>query len=57
MDVISETNDERAVVDMYKWLSRATLDVLGQAAFGVYFGCLDDPNHILVRSYQNMMFV
>lgn len=55
MDVISETNDERAVVDMYKWLSRATLDVLGQAAFGVYFGCLDDPNHILVRSYQNMI--
>ncbi|KAI6020453.1 cytochrome P450 [Pisolithus microcarpus] len=57
MDVISETNDERAVVDMYKWLSRATLDVLGQAAFGVYFGCLDDPNHILVRSYQNMINV
>ncbi|KAI6096139.1 cytochrome P450 [Pisolithus sp. B1] len=53
MDVVSGTDDERAVVDMYEWLSRATLDVIGQAAFGVYFGCLDDPNHILVRSYRN----
>ncbi|KAI6130620.1 cytochrome P450 [Pisolithus thermaeus] len=53
MDVVSGTDDERAVVDMYEWLSRATLDVMGQAAFGVYFGCLDDPNHILVQSYRN----
>lgn len=53
MDVVNGTNDGRAIIDMYKWLSRATLDVIGQAAFGDCFGCLDDPNHILVRSYQN----
>ncbi|KAI6019151.1 cytochrome P450 [Pisolithus marmoratus] len=53
MDIVSGTNDERAVIDMYKWLPRATLDVIGQVAFGDHFGCLDDPNHVLVRSYQN----
>ncbi|KIN92874.1 hypothetical protein M404DRAFT_647909 [Pisolithus tinctorius Marx 270] len=53
MDVVNGTNDGRAIIDMYKWLSRATLDVIGQAAFGDCFGCLDNPNHILVRSYQN----
>ncbi|KAL4062012.1 cytochrome P450 [Scleroderma citrinum] len=55
IDVIDGTSDGRAVIDVYRWLSSATLDVFGQAAFGVHLGCLEDSDHILVRSYQNMI--
>lgn len=55
IDIVNGTSDGRAVIDVYRWLSSTTLDVFGQAAFGVHLGCLEDSNHILVRSYQNMI--
>ncbi|KAJ3573306.1 hypothetical protein NP233_g2502 [Leucocoprinus birnbaumii] len=41
-----QTGDGTARVDALSWLSKATLDIIGEAGFGYDFGSLtEDPNH------------
>jgi len=71
MDVIGNSNESSAVLDIPTWLCRATLDAIGQgetyidirspfpsfpsAAFDVHFGCIDNNENALVRSYTGFM--
>jgi hypothetical protein len=73
MDIISNTNEQSAVLDIAAWLSRAALDTIGEgkiyagtqllfsslpsAAFDVRFGCIDNKESALARAYNNMMLV
>ncbi|OJA08928.1 hypothetical protein AZE42_05320 [Rhizopogon vesiculosus] len=43
------------VLDIPAWLSRVTLDAMGEAAFDVRFGCMDDDESALARAYSSMM--
>ncbi|KAI0738426.1 cytochrome P450 [Daedaleopsis nitida] len=44
------------VVDMLinKWMSRVTLDIIGEAAFDFQFDSLDNGNNPLSRAYENL---
>ncbi|KAF9646191.1 cytochrome P450 [Thelephora ganbajun] len=56
--IMSDEGDmERSSSDMNvaSWLSRATLDVIGRAAFDYDCRALDGPNDPLVRSYENFL--
>ncbi|KIJ66116.1 hypothetical protein HYDPIDRAFT_110276 [Hydnomerulius pinastri MD-312] len=55
MDIISNSDGEKAVLNIPAWLSRATLDAIGEAAFDVRFGSVQDEENALARSYNNMM--
>ncbi|OJA17883.1 hypothetical protein AZE42_09438 [Rhizopogon vesiculosus] len=55
IDVISNSKEQSAVLDMSAWLSRTTLDAIGEVAFDVRFGSLDNNEHALARAYNNMM--
>jgi hypothetical protein len=41
-------------VEVGKWSSRATLDIIGQAGMGKDFEALKDPNNKLNMHYQNV---
>ncbi|KZT27192.1 cytochrome P450 [Neolentinus lepideus HHB14362 ss-1] len=55
-DVISTSEDKNSVVvNTPWWLSRATLDAIGEAAFDYKFGALDDVDTQLKRAYNNIV--
>ncbi|TFK45416.1 cytochrome P450 [Heliocybe sulcata] len=55
-DVISSSEDKASVVvNAPWWLSRATLDAIGEAAFDYKFGALDDVDTQLKRAYSNII--
>lgn len=41
-------------IDVYQWLGKATLDVIGLAGFGYDFDSLHDPDNELARAYGDM---
>lgn len=43
------------VINVYSWLSRVTLDVIGEAGFSYNFGALDDEENELAKVFQNML--
>ncbi|OAX35978.1 cytochrome P450 [Rhizopogon vinicolor AM-OR11-026] len=55
MDIITNSKEQSAVLNIPAWLSRATLDAIGQAAFDVRFGSIDNKESALARAYSNMM--
>ncbi|OJA15903.1 hypothetical protein AZE42_11499 [Rhizopogon vesiculosus] len=55
MDVIMNSKEQSAVLNIPAWLSRATLDAIGEAAFDVRFGSIDNEESALARAYSNMM--
>ncbi|KAF9222413.1 cytochrome P450 [Gyrodon lividus] len=55
MEIIGSDNDKKVVLNVPTWLSRATLDAIGEAAFDVHLGAIQDDKHVLVRSYSNVM--
>ncbi|KAH0828958.1 cytochrome P450 [Lanmaoa asiatica] len=55
MEIIESSSDQKAVLNIPSWLSRGTLDAIGQAAFDVQFGTVRDDEHPLARKYNNMM--
>ena len=71
MDVISNSNESSEVLDISAWLCRAALDAIGQgetytvirppfpsfpsAAFDANFGCIDNNESALVRTYSGLM--
>ncbi|VDC03589.1 unnamed protein product [Peniophora sp. CBMAI 1063] len=42
------------VVDVYTWLSRTTLDVIGETGFGFEFGALDRKGSDLSHAYEGL---
>ncbi|OBZ79102.1 Protein LUTEIN DEFICIENT 5, chloroplastic [Grifola frondosa] len=42
-------------IEVSEWLSRATLDTIGEAAFNYQFGSMENSNNRLAQSYNNML--
>lgn len=42
------------VVEVQKWASRSTLDIIGAAGMGKSFGAIDDENSELYQMYQRV---
>ncbi|KAH7883347.1 cytochrome P450 [Phlebopus sp. FC_14] len=55
MDMLSKGNDGKVIVNVPAWLSRATLDAIGEAAFDFRFGAVRNEHNDLVHVYNNMM--
>ncbi|KAI6029284.1 cytochrome P450 [Pisolithus microcarpus] len=55
MEVVNTGNSDKVVLDIPSWVSRATLDAIGQGAFDVKLGCLDNSEIPLAKGYQGMM--
>jgi len=49
------TKDGSLVLDMPSWLSRATMDALGRAAFDYDFGALSNDDNELTKAYNGLM--
>ncbi|KAH9941518.1 cytochrome P450 [Amylocystis lapponica] len=52
--VITDGHSDSNEIEVSKWLSRATLDAIGEAAFNYEFGSMEDSDNTLARSYSNM---
>lgn len=50
-------NDESGapVINVTKWLSHMTLDVIGEAGFGYQFNSLDDSKSALSAVYKDLL--
>ncbi|OAX35974.1 cytochrome P450 [Rhizopogon vinicolor AM-OR11-026] len=55
MDLITNSKEQSAVLNIPAWVSRATLDAVGEAAFDVRFGSIDNKESALARAYSNML--
>ncbi|OJA08374.1 hypothetical protein AZE42_00989 [Rhizopogon vesiculosus] len=55
MDMMSNSKEQSVVLDIHAWLSRATLDAVGEAAFDARFGCMDENESPLVQAYNNLV--
>lgn len=53
---IELSTDQSVVLDVTSWISRATLDAIGYAAFDYSFGALDDSGNQLTKAYSNLFF-
>ena len=56
-DLVNASPDESTILDLPSWISRATLDAIGLAAFDYEFGALDDGDNELSKSFRNITFV
>ncbi|EKM53350.1 uncharacterized protein PHACADRAFT_259662 [Phanerochaete carnosa HHB-10118-sp] len=52
-DLLTTSTGQSAEIDIPAWLSQATLNAVGEAAFDYHFGTLEDPENDLVRAYNN----
>ncbi|KIJ29239.1 hypothetical protein M422DRAFT_188770, partial [Sphaerobolus stellatus SS14] len=52
---ILQESEEKTPVDVAIWMTRATLDALGQAGFDYEFGALDNLDNELSKAYHNLM--
>ncbi|KAF9026237.1 cytochrome P450 [Hymenopellis radicata] len=55
-DMIAADEKQTTVVSIPQWVSRATLDAIGEAAFDYQFGSVDDSGNALAEGYNNMFF-
>ncbi|KAG1865931.1 cytochrome P450 [Suillus subalutaceus] len=55
-EIINNSEEGSVVLNIPAWLSRATLDAIGEAAFDVRFSSIDNNESALARSYRNGMF-
>ncbi|KIO10415.1 hypothetical protein M404DRAFT_129975 [Pisolithus tinctorius Marx 270] len=53
-ELVEANNGHKAVLDIPGWISRATLDAIGEGAFDVRLGCIDSEN-ALSNSYHGML--
>ncbi|KZT27521.1 cytochrome P450 [Neolentinus lepideus HHB14362 ss-1] len=55
-DVIEAAgNGKSAKIDVAGWLSRATLDAIGEAAFGIKFGSMENKEDKLANAYHSLL--
>ncbi|KAG1820586.1 cytochrome P450 [Suillus subaureus] len=55
MEIISHSKEGSVVFNIPAWVSRATLDAIGEAAFDVRFNSIDNDENALARSYRGLM--
>ncbi|OJA08713.1 hypothetical protein AZE42_07090 [Rhizopogon vesiculosus] len=55
IDIITNSKEQSAMLNIPAWLSRATLDAIGEAAFDFHFGSIDNNENTLARAYSSMM--
>ncbi|KAJ8585151.1 cytochrome P450, partial [Rhizopogon salebrosus TDB-379] len=55
MDIISNSEEQSAEFNIPLWLSRATLDAIGEAAFDIRFGSVAGDESALAHAYGSMM--
>ncbi|KAK1233447.1 hypothetical protein PQX77_003399 [Marasmius sp. AFHP31] len=53
-DMISMSQDESEVLNIPRWISRATMDAIGQAGFGYDFGAMENKDDRLSTAYNNL---
>ncbi|KAI0263463.1 cytochrome P450 [Gloeopeniophorella convolvens] len=53
-DLVAKDPNRKPLVDVTKWFSRATLDIIGEAGFGFQFGSLDDLKTPLAMQYEDL---
>ncbi|KAJ3995670.1 cytochrome P450 [Lentinula boryana] len=54
-DILSVSPEQRQPFDVSDWMSRATLDAIGQAAFDYDFGAMTDQDTELSKLYRSLM--
>ncbi|KAJ3892340.1 cytochrome P450 [Lentinula edodes] len=54
-DILSASSEQCQVFNVADWISRATLDAIGQAAFDYDFGATNNQDTELSKVYQNLM--
>ncbi|KAJ4473929.1 cytochrome P450 [Lentinula lateritia] len=54
-DILSASSEQCQVFNVADWISRATLDAIGQAAFDYDFGATNNQDTELSKHYQNLM--
>ncbi|KAI6156366.1 cytochrome P450 [Pisolithus thermaeus] len=55
IELVNTGNSDKIVLDIPGWVSPATLDTIGQGAFDVQLGSLNNAETPLAKSYQGMM--
>ncbi|KAJ7072910.1 cytochrome P450 [Mycena amicta] len=53
-DIIGNTAEQSAVLDVTGWASRATLDAIGEAAFDYSFGAMENADNPVGSAYSNV---
>jgi len=53
-EVIASDASGQPLINVTGWLSRTTLDIIGEAGFGFQFGSLDNVQTALREQYQNL---
>ncbi|THV06716.1 cytochrome P450 [Dendrothele bispora CBS 962.96] len=54
-DMLASSPDQSAVLNVASWLSRVTMDSLGEAAFDYHFGALEERDNALMKAYFGLM--
>ncbi|OJA08989.1 hypothetical protein AZE42_09936 [Rhizopogon vesiculosus] len=55
MDLITNSKQQSAVLNIPVWVSRATLDSIGEAAFDVRFGSIDNEESAFACAYSSLL--
>ncbi|EMD32995.1 hypothetical protein CERSUDRAFT_99004 [Gelatoporia subvermispora B] len=54
-EIISVSSGDSTVFNIPMWVSRATMDAIGEAAFDYKFGILGNSDNELAKAYQNLL--
>lgn len=54
-DILTTAPSLSKELNVSTWLSRATMDAIGEAAFDYHFGALENTDTDIVRAYNNLM--
>ncbi|KAJ3800317.1 cytochrome P450 [Lentinula aff. detonsa] len=54
-DLLASSIDQPVELNVASWLSRATMDSLGEAAFDYHFGALENKENELMKAYFGLM--
>lgn len=47
-------SDESICVEVNRWASRGTLDIIGQGGFGQSFNAIQDPDNAISKTYRSL---
>jgi cytochrome P450 len=54
-DILASSPDQSAIINVAAWLSRATMDSIGEAAFDYQFGALANTDNEFMKAYFGLM--
>lgn len=54
-DILASSRDQSSVLNVASWLSRATMDSIGEAAFDYHFGALQNTDNEFMHAYFGLM--